>query len=252
MENRLNFKILSILVLLTIILILYINFILADLSIIRCFSNTSVIKYLSIILCFSISLMIGKDHLNSIDKLLLQLGLFITLIADFLLIIAGQIVIGVGVFSIAHIIYVIRYKRRKIRFVLLKFLAVLLLLVITYVILNYFVKEIEILFLVALFYTISLLSSVINSINAYKQNLLPYPNKLLISVGMLLFLLCDINVGLFNITNMFYNFSGISHQLHNISMVLIWFFYLPSQVLLSLSGYDFKQLFKNKKGAHYN
>ncbi|NLC03333.1 MAG: hypothetical protein GX787_03515 [Tissierellia bacterium] len=59
------------------------------------------------------------------------------------------------------------------------------------------------------------------------------PNKHMIAFGMVLFLLCDASIAIsyvlrsLNILNLSYLFSN-----------LIWIFYLPSQVLLSLSGYE--------------
>ena len=73
----------------------------------------------------------------------------------------------------------------------------------------------------------------IEAIKAYRYNLYPEPNKYLMLFGMLLFLFGDINVGLA------YLLKGSSTSFYNISIQLIWVFYLPSQVLLSLSGYNF-------------
>lgn len=222
--------------------ILFITFLSIDLSLIEIHISSSVIKYISIVICFLMSLLTGRKYLDKTDILLLQLGLFTTLIADFSLIFTDYIELGVGVFSIVHIVYVIRYKRNKIRAILICLTVIFHIIVITYLILNYFISKIDLLFGVALFYSISLIFSFVGAIKAYKHKSFPYPNKYLIAWGMLLFLLCDINVGISNITRLTNNSIGIISVLKNISGFLIWFFYLPSQVLLSLSGYDFKEL----------
>ena len=53
---------------------------------------------------------------------------------------------------------------------------------------------------------------------------------LIFSLGLLLFIGCDINVGLNNV----HLFEGIDYSLVNF---LMWVFYLPSQVLLSLTNF---------------
>jgi len=111
--------------------------------------------------------------------------------------------------------------------------------------LDYMDGRVEVLLAVALFYAISLLVSFINALKACKDRLFPYPNNHLIAWGMVLFLLCDINVALFNIYRLTSISSGIISHLHSVSRPLIWLFYLPSQAFLSLSGYDFKKLHNN-------
>lgn len=56
-------------------------------------------------------------------------------------------------------------------------------------------------------------------------------NGFLFFIGLLLFLLCDTCVGIKNI-DMFYNFPS---DILKSASILIWIFYLPSQVLLALS-----------------
>ncbi|HCQ88645.1 MAG TPA: hypothetical protein DIU45_01360 [Clostridium sp.] len=108
-----------------------------------------------------------------------------------------------------------------------------------YLIINLFIIKIDILFAVVLFYAICLIISIRKAIKVCKNNLYPYPNKYMIAYGMILFILCDINVALYNVTEV----TGISWTfidiVHNITGLLIWLFYVPSQLLLSLSGYNF-------------
>ena len=54
-------------------------------------------------------------------------------------------------------------------------------------------------------------------------------------IGLILFVLCDINVLIYNIGN-FLEIAGSGYQtVREISVVLIWLFYLPSQVMIVLS-----------------
>jgi hypothetical protein len=62
------------------------------------------------------------------------------------------------------------------------------------------------------------------------------PNALLIALGMTLFYVCDINVGI-----------GLSPDRTSLRLLaenLIWFFYTPALTLLALSVYDFRKLVK--------
>lgn len=72
-----------------------------------------------------------------------------------------------------------------------------------------------------------------------KNKLYSSPNRNMIAIGMVLFLFCDINVLLYNLMGMISSSSEFIKQLYNISSVSMWLFYLPSQILLSLSGYNF-------------
>jgi hypothetical protein len=53
---------------------------------------------------------------------------------------------------------------------------------------------------------------------------------------MVLFLLCDLNVGVFNLTGFVSVNSSWFHNLYAISAIAMWLFYLPAQVFISLSG----------------
>jgi hypothetical protein len=69
----------------------------------------------------------------------------------------------------------------------------------------------------------------------------------MVALGMFLFLACDINVALFNITKFVPPTNEIIFKLQYTAFVLIWFFYLPSQILLSMSGYSYKKIFQSER-----
>lgn len=95
--------------------------------------------------------------------------------------------------------------------------------------------NIDALLVASVFYFISLCTNVVRSLRLS----LSYPKRRDIkyyAIGLVLFLLCDISVGLFNLSD----FLPLSHNyqiIYNISSILMWVFYAPSQVLISLSGY---------------
>lgn len=187
MHVKINYKPLAIKIFFIIICILYITFLYFDMVSIQTFISTCMVKFISIILCFIVSILIGKDYINKEDKLLLQSGLCITIIADFFLLFTDYLILGVGFFSIVHILYAIRYERNKVRFTLIRSVIIFLIITGLYLIINFFYIKVELLFLVASFYAISLIISVAKAIKAYKYKLFPYPNKYLIILGMIFF-----------------------------------------------------------------
>jgi len=226
--------------LVVIIGLLYLLFIYMDVLNIQTFISSDILKYISIILCFIIVLSIGKDGFNNRDKFLLQFALVITVVADLCFLIFDYYILGIIFFCLVQIIYFIRHKMSsgyKIFITIIKFTITFLAIMIIYIMINLFIIKIDFLYGIALFYSICLCTSTIKAIQVIKFNLYPYPNKYMIGVGMALFLLCDINVAISSITKS----SLIS--LHIISSLLIWIFYLPSQILLSMSGYDFRKIY---------
>ncbi|MEW9094060.1 MAG: lysoplasmalogenase family protein [Clostridiaceae bacterium] len=243
MENisykSLVFKTSVLKVLLVLICILYFLFLYIDIFNVRTSISSDNIKYICIILCFIISLMTGKDSFNRRDVLLLQGGLFFTVLADLCLLIRDYFTLGVVFFSIVQILYSIRYEFTKVKLTLLRFIAISYIVIIVYLMVNFWIIEFDLLFAVVFFYLLCLITSITRAIKACKNNIYPSPNKYMIILAMLLFLLGDINVGLYNIARLI-NLSGeLPTLLNNTSGLLIWIFYLPSQVLLSLSGYRF-------------
>lgn len=206
------------------ILVLYIIFLYMDFYNKRLFISSNNAKFISILLCFIIAILDGISKGITRDISLLQGGLFLTLIADYIFLIYNKgFPIAIGLFIVVQILYIIRYSRGKTlpKFI---FLIISFLIISTiHLYINLFIREVDIIIPMAVFYGICLLLSLRESIIAYKNNVYPSPNRELILIGMILFLLCDINVGLYNILK------G--------PFIFIWLFYLPSQLLLALSGY---------------
>lgn len=225
-------------ILLITICILYILFLYIDIFNIQAFISSDILKYISIIFCFLITLALGENCLDKKDISLLQIGLFITVFADLFLLILDYYILGITLFCFVQIIYYIRYKGYKDSFTIVRFIIIFLFIMTVYFILNKFIIKIDFILAIAFFYSICLMTSTIEAIKAFKNNLYPYPNNYMILWGMIFFFLCDINVAISNLTREFFV------PLYNISILLIWFFYLPSQILLSISGNKFKE---NKK-----
>lgn len=181
---------------------IYISFIIMDFY----HLNSIYIKYLGIILCFIFSLL-NKNYIISLAQLF-------TLIADyFLLVIDKYYVIGLISFIIVQLIYMYYLYLSKVKtYIYIRIIIVLAVLT--------FVNNFPFLYLLVLCY-FSLL--VMNAICSYSNKKL-----IILSIGLSLFICCDICVGLHNILD-----SGLVYEIVTMSM---WIFYLPSQVLITIGG----------------
>lgn len=213
---------------LIIIIIIYISHIYVEFFNIKKEIPMDVIKYISILLCFLITLISEGNEINNLDNRLLQIGMFFTVIADLFLVILNYHILGVLTFCIVQMVYIARYTAGKFHHTIRKLIMILILICSIYFLVNKIIIELDFLIPLGFFYSICLLISILKSIEAGKKNIYIDPNKSMIIWGMILFALCDLNVALARI-----------ELLHSISSSLIWIFYLPSQVLLSLSGYKY-------------
>ncbi|MGV8984126.1 lysoplasmalogenase family protein [Clostridium sp.] len=237
-KRKLNSLVIEVIV--AIILTLYILFLYMDFYNVRWFIRSDYIKYLCILLCFLLSIVSNKNSILDIAKhrdiFLLRLALFITVMADLCLLVLDFYVLGVILFSLVQITYSVRYSTKKLKTTLLYFFIALQCVVLTYLITILLVGKINILVPISLFYFICLITSVSKAIKAWKNNLYPSPNKYMIVFGMILFLLCDLCVALSNVTSTLASTACFMIRFQQITWLLIWIFYLPSQLLLALSG----------------
>lgn len=227
-----------------IVLSLYILFLYLDFNNVKIFITSNSIKYLCILLCFLLSIISTKNSLINTDTdaatrrdiSLLQLAMFITVIADLCLVILNYYILGVVFFSLVQITYCVRYATKKPKTTLIQFFVIFQCILFSYVIASFFIEKIDVLLTISLFYIICLLNSVFKSIKAWKNNLYPSPCRYMIVFGMILFLLCDICVAISNLTALLPLTGYFMSRFQQITCFLIWVFYLPSQLLLSLSG----------------
>nr|WP_236884069.1 hypothetical protein [Clostridium botulinum] len=199
------------------------------------------IKFVSIVICFVITLFIGKNIYDKKDLFILRMALFFTVLADFNMLILEKFKLGILFFIIVQSLYIIRHGRfkdvnGKVRFKykdIYLFVFYLFLFIILKR-LSLFSKESTLLSM-AFIYALLLIHSLIRAYGTFNNNFFGKKTCKIISIGITLFFLCDLNVAFSNIS--FYLLS-IKHveNLENVFLPLIWFFYLPSQILLSLSG----------------
>lgn len=199
---------------------------------------SSVLKYFGILLCLFLSILIGSNGHDKMDTIFLRLAIFLTALADLCMIILGLNELGIMIFCLVQITYIIRHRRAIERRYNLNFLVVTIIFIILIVISlanNLLIEDLgyegikKVTLIIGFIYAVILLYSVYTGWKTLKGAFYPMYSRYLVAVGITLFLLCDINVAL----------SVISKDLS----ILIWIFYLPSQALLALSGYN-KKVFR--------
>lgn len=84
----------------------------------------------------------------------------------------------------------------------------------------------------SIFYFISILTNTVRSLRL--SFISKNKNIKYLAAGFVMFLLCDINVGMFNMSD-FINLGEAYKYIYLFSSILMWTFYAPSQVLISLS-----------------
>ncbi len=210
-------------------ILIYILFLYCDITKYYKISSLSTyIKFTGIILCFLLSLFIGNDGHDSIDTKLLVSALFFTLTADYFLLFEKNLKTGVVFFCIVQSLYIIRHSRKTL--LTSSYFIIVSVIIITITFLTSFIHiyNIDQVFKAILFlYGILLFISTFSAIRTTWFTRYPRSTSNKVALGLVLFMLCDINVALFNTFNSFSDITGF----------LIWLFYFPSQVLLALSGY---------------
>lgn len=198
-----------------------------------------------------------------IQDLFLQAGLFFTVISDLFILILDYYFYGVLVFILVQQFYSIRLamKNAALKPSILKpgiwksgrsrsgsniFLPYLKRLLfqsiasgILFLALLICELSVDRLLVASVFYFVCILCNTFSSIRLANRDRSDKGN-LLYGLGMLLFLLCDINVGLFNLSGFINLPKDIERVIYSYSSILMWTFYAPSQVLIALSKHYHK------------
>ena len=217
---------------------LYLGFLWMD--VVGRFTNQStILKFLGIVLCFLYALL--RVEKKNQDTILMTFALFFTVCADVCLLLTDYYNMGLLFFCMVQVIYFIRirrYDQRKISSALgLRgaFFGLVLILI-------FFLEiPVDVLLILTMFYFINICSNTIASLRA---NRIDERSKgehskhqwKLYTVGMVLFLLCDINVGIYNISSYLPLENSFYQRIYSIAMIAMWFFYLPAQVLIAKSS----------------
>ncbi len=257
---------------------LYVAFLTLDLTD-GCIGLSVCIKYIIIILCFCYALLVGGAYKSIFfcaanaqqsaagqslknkrrdpqyaDVLFLQMGLFFTLISDLFILILDYYFYGVLFFILVQQLYSLRLillhyertdKTEKILLYVKRITIQVGVAAMVYLILILAGVRLDSLLIASVFYFVSI---IFNTIAAVRLAVKDYRKRsnLLYAVGMLLFLLCDINVGLFNLSGFIKLPEEIYKVIYSYSSILMWTFYAPSQVLIALSV---SYICKQKEGS---
>ena len=193
------------------------------------------LKYVGIIICFLASLIPIFSKNSAKSQYFIPFSLFFTLVSDYFLLIntdKNLYIFGVVIFIIvqlSYFIYIETLKKNKTSFLISLIFRIILssILIIVLSIIRF-----DLLSIVSACYFVELLMNFITSLSLIKIN----KYFLIFSIGLLLFIGCDISVGLTNLDL----FEG---HIKNLVSNLMWIFYLPSQVLISFSNYiNFKNI----------
>lgn len=202
-----------------------------------------VLKYIGIWLCFIIALLIGNSGHDNKDTKLLQLAFCFTVLADLFLLVLNYNSLGIFVFCFVQVTYILRHSRgRKQKCGFYKLIISLILIAaVTKLLISYlhlaniaWNNENNIVIILGSMYLFLLSCSLLKAWKTLSGKFYSKYTSFLISIGMTLFFLCDINVGISDIaSSVIVNGTHIEY----FSGFLVWIFYLPSQVTLALSGY---------------
>jgi len=224
-----------------VIMCIYILFLSIDISNDHtCNSYSTYLKFSAILLCFIISLLIEHNGFNHRDVFLLKSARFFTLVADYFLLLSNNYILGVLFFCVVQLIYIKRHSLIEKNIFNMKinhfiFISVFILLLLFASLILRITDPTVLLIGTSIVYALLLTFSVYCGIKTLKSSYYTKKSSLFISCGMILLLLCDINVALYNLIDMSF-FPSIQGNFQLTIGSLIWIFYLPSQLLLTLSG----------------
>lgn len=224
-----------------ILLFLYMTFLTLDI-LGRNLALSTRIKFTVVVLCFLYVIIRPYRGYNK-EHIFLSYALLFTVISDILILLTDYYLFGVCTFIIAQQLHGLRidalYERERngtiklLRNPLSRLLYQLAIGALIGVILLLSKVSIDALLAVSIFYFICICSNVLRSLRLYSH----YHDKRDVryfTYGIVLFILCDVNVGLFNISG-YLTLGSVYDTIYNISSILMWAFYAPSQVLIALS-----------------
>lgn len=184
------------------------------------------IKLFSVFVCFMYLLLTFNRKSSGFDHLLMIGVIAVTFLSDAILLFTDQLSVGVFVFLVVQALYAYRIalfgqnKNRHWTYIGATVMVVGI---------SLLIQEDTVIITAVLLYGVLFLINLGYLIIVHTKN---WQSHTLFKIGFVLFLICDINVLFFNILPNY----GISNLFYEFTRVSMWFFYLPAQVLLSLSA----------------
>ncbi len=190
--------------------------------------DTTTIKYCGIISCFCYSAYAAvKGRRRTLTVLF---ALLFTLIADFFLLVKNSdYVVGVSAFFVAQCMYMARIYIEKDKFPLVSVCARVAVAAVICVVL-FVVGAIDPLTVAVAFYACMLVGNAVESFSLVGRG----KNFKIFAIGLCLFVCCDVCVGIYNVGSVLN--VGLPEILVEKSVLAAWVFYLPSQIMISLSA----------------
>lgn len=234
-------------------IVLYVAFLTLDLTG-KSMMLSIILKFTVIILCFCYALL----PIKSTDKSILffvRVGLLFTVVSDLFLLILDKYFYGVLTFVIVQQLYglmidkvivnnsTVRQTSRYNRFFTRLLYQIGITIFIILLLQGVGVVR-DMLLITSTFYFICILTNTLRAMKTAVANKTTFQKKVegiqLFAYGMVLFLLCDINVGLFNLSGFVALPTKLYDIIYGFSSVLMWTFYAPSQVLIALSSHKIR------------
>lgn len=194
------------------------------------------IKFSTIILCFCYVFFFGENSDRG-TIFCMRAAMFFTLVSDLFLLMLDYYIYGLITFIIVQQLYGIRLilaDHRTMKKLILRIFMQIAAALAVCLILYLAGVMIETLLLISIFYFICIISNTVSAVLSAVCNPRNRSN-VLFAAGMVLFLLCDINVGIFNMSGFITLPEKLSQMLYSISSILMWTFYTPAQVIIALS-----------------
>ncbi|WOO36716.1 lysoplasmalogenase family protein [Anaerocolumna sp. AGMB13020] len=222
-------------------LTIYVSFMTGDINGSLKITTITWLKYSSVLLCLLYSVIVFI-LLQEKDTLILAAALFFTGLSDYFLLFTNSFTFGMLSFSIVQLIYLLRlwYLDRGAVLIyrsllnLLLWAGALTILKLLGIMNENTELSDKLLLYVASFYFVTILHNVIRSF--IHMNKCKSSKSIIFSLGMFLFIFCDINVGIYNLEGFIAIDQEIFHKLYQFAEVAMWMFYLPAQVCIALSG----------------
>ena len=179
---------------------------------------------------------ISRILFNLRDGNLIRIAMVFTLTADYFLVVVTEdksltgvsVFLGTQLFIFLHILMNDSERASRRRHIITRLIAIPLMIALSYLILD---GEPDTLAIVSMIYYANLLTSILFAHRIGRGGII-------LTVGLILFALCDVNVGLSALDLMYvggFPEGSLPYEMLYGDYDLIWIFYIPSQTLIPLS-----------------
>lgn len=209
---------------------LYAAFLILDLFFPQYGAASIQIKLAGVAIALALSLAAHAQAGDERDGRLVVAALSLTMASDAILLLTDSYALGIACFCLVHLVYITRYRASAVGPFAWVAGAVIAFCGVGWAVGTAVGWALPYRYILGGLYAALILAA---SFLAFRAPL-PRINRFLARAGMILFLLCDANVALRNLLPR-------DAPLIGIVSIAVWAFYLPAQVLLSISAYGFAE-----------